>query len=392
MVHAVRLAFLLTLATLAGCDDSNDDTPTGTSKIVVSIKFAEVAEGNSGDTTTLSFALNLNEATTAPVDVTYKTSDGTALAGTDYTAVNAGMVSIPAGDTSATIDIDILGDDRLEDDDTFDVTLLTVSDNAELSIIPYATGTILNDDPIALNDSGITFGSTAAANNANCSGSSIAAQDCSLGRDNTNNDNTDGHAGFSFTKLDNTGAELAAAAASWSCVQDEVTGLIWEVKTNDGALRDRNWRYTYFDSSFADEADTQSDGGADRIWAGPVDDGAGTGQDICGSADSICTTESFVASVNDAGLCGFNDWRLPTREELRTIVTYNAVGAAPAVDSSYFPNMVDAGSEWTSSPVLSTNAGGALVNQRHSLTNNDARFTPTSLDAEAGIRLVRYRD
>ena len=60
-----------------------------------------------------------------------------------------------------------------------------------------------------LNDTGITWGgSYPSGNNAGCTGEEIGAQDCSHGRDFTNNDNSDGHAGFSFTKLDASGLPL----------------------------------------------------------------------------------------------------------------------------------------------------------------------------------------
>ena len=71
----------------------------------------------------------------------------------------------------------------------------------------------------------------------------ISAQDCSHGRDATHNDDWDGHAGFSFTKLDRNGNPLPAAATSWSCVRDNVTGLTWEVKTNDGGIHDKDNTY-----------------------------------------------------------------------------------------------------------------------------------------------------
>ena len=67
----------------------------------------------------------------------------------------------------------------------------------------------------------------------------VTAQDCSHGRDTTHNDNSDGHAGFSYTKLDSNGKPLPDqtvdyATTPWACVKDNVTGLIWEVKTDDG--------------------------------------------------------------------------------------------------------------------------------------------------------------
>jgi len=71
-------------------------------------------------------------------------------------------------------------------------------------------------------------------------------QDASYGRDVTQDNDADGHAGFSFTKLDSDGSVLPANAVNRSCVRDNVTGLVWEVKSNDGGLRDRSWTYSWY--------------------------------------------------------------------------------------------------------------------------------------------------
>ena len=59
---------------------------------------------------------------------------------------------------------------------------------------------------------------------------------------------TDGKLGLSFTKISTLGEEVAASATSWSCVKDNITGLIWEVKTT-GGLQDFMAQYTNLDST-----------------------------------------------------------------------------------------------------------------------------------------------
>lgn len=44
----------------------------------------------------------------------------------------------------------------------------------------------------------------------------------------------------SYTKLDAEGNALPDAAASWSMIKDNVTGLIWENKTDDGSIHDKD--------------------------------------------------------------------------------------------------------------------------------------------------------
>ncbi len=79
-----------------------------------------------------------------------------------------------------------------------------------------------------------------------CPVATYPGQDAEYGRDATHNDNSDGHAGFSFTKLDANGNTLPTTALSWSCVKDNVTGLIWEVKTDDSGLQDMGNIYSWY--------------------------------------------------------------------------------------------------------------------------------------------------
>jgi len=59
---------------------------------------------------------------------------------------------------------------------------------------------------------------------------------------------------MSYTKLDASGNALAASAASWVMVKDNVTGLIWEVKQNKDGVEnysnphDADNTYTWYNS------------------------------------------------------------------------------------------------------------------------------------------------
>jgi hypothetical protein len=168
------------------------------------------------------------------------------------------------------------------------------------------------------NDTGLTTCSNATTNNLPCPVSNFPNQDAQSGRDFTNNDDLDGHAGFSFTKISSTGSSLPASATSWNCVKDNVTGLIWEIKTTDGGLHDQKYTYTWF------EPDSTKNGGS----AGTQNGGTCNG--------SQCDTNAYVGAVNAVGYCGYKDWRMPTTEELFSIVSLERYN--PSVDTSYFPN------------------------------------------------------
>jgi hypothetical protein len=156
-------------------------------------------------------------------------------------------------------------------------------------------------------------------------------QDAEYGRDATHNDPSDGHAGFSFTKIGADGAPLAIQngtwndagseeqGTKWSCVRDNVTGLGWETKTNDGGIHDRDNTYSWYNP------DDNTNGGSAGVPHGGV---------CIGSA---CDTYGVVQAVNQQTLCGASDWRLPTPQELLFIVTNDR--ADPAIDTAYFPNM-----------------------------------------------------
>ena len=118
---------------------TNDDANP---KLVVS--DAAKLEGNSG-TTPLTFTVAMVPVSVSDVTVDYATSDGTAIAGSDYTGTS-GTLTIPAGQASGTIAVSVSGDKTYEPNETL---TLTLSNPAGASIVVgTATGTILNDDRI----------------------------------------------------------------------------------------------------------------------------------------------------------------------------------------------------------------------------------------------------
>lgn len=96
-------------------------------------------------------------------------------------------------------------------------------------------------------------------------------------------------------KLDAQGNELPDSAESWVMVKDNVTGLIWEVKTNDGSIHDKDNEYNWSD------------------------------------ANSV-----FIAGLNAEHFGGFSDWRQPTIKEFLTLVDYEKRDLL--IDENFFPN------------------------------------------------------
>jgi hypothetical protein len=111
----------------------------------VSVGNAQIPEGNSGSSS-LVFPVSLDRASSLAVKVGYATSDGTATAGTDYTA-KTGTLTIPAGSTSGSITVAVKGDTQVEPDETLTLTLSPPTPSATTYLQnATATGTIVNDD------------------------------------------------------------------------------------------------------------------------------------------------------------------------------------------------------------------------------------------------------
>lgn len=124
-------------------------------------------------------------------------------------------------------------------------------------------------------------------------------QDGMLGRDVTAPQANDGAVGFSFELVPNGGG---GTFAKTDCIRDRVTGLIWEGKPTSGQ-RGVNLTYQFT-----------------VVTVQPQD------------------AQAYIQLVNAIALCGFTDWRLPTREELHGIVHYGAAANNPFIELDWFPN------------------------------------------------------
>ena len=110
----------------------------------LAVADAEVQEAANA---TLAFAVTLSRAPSGTVTVDYATSDGTATAGSDYTATS-GTLTFAAGETEKTVSVPVLDDAHDEGSETLTLTLSNPS-GAYLAD-GSATGTINNSDPMPL--------------------------------------------------------------------------------------------------------------------------------------------------------------------------------------------------------------------------------------------------
>jgi hypothetical protein len=165
-----------------------------------------------------------------------------------------------------------------------------------------------------------------------------------------------------FVKIADSGEVLDDNEARWECVEDRGSKLVWEVKKNDGGIRDRDYSYSWF-SEINGEKIGVSNGGR------------------CKGGVS-CDTSSYARAMNEQKLCGYSDWRLPTREELETLVEFTENPKEATINNTYFPEAVPSW-YWTSSENPQREGYAWYVLFRNGIALNDLKERPKH------IRLVR---
>ncbi|CAH9054314.1 hypothetical protein PSECIP111854_01348 [Pseudoalteromonas sp. CIP111854] len=197
--------------------------------------------------------------------------------------------------------------------------------------------TIVQLEPKALGliqDSGLTkcFSDSAQIN---CKDTSYPKQDADIGRDSVASllDKAgQGRAAFDYTKLNEFADELPDDATEFSCVRDNINGLIWEVKlSNTGVIpnthvRDSVNHFTWYLTS--------QEG---SVFAGSI---AGAANSTC-SSDENCGIQAYIDTVNSSNFCGGSNWRLPSYFELLSLIDYGSENSTLLLDTELFANTPD---------------------------------------------------
>lgn len=129
----------------------------------------------------------------------------------------------------------------------------------------------------------------------------------------------------------NENGETLPPGTPGPCALDQFTGLVWEVKLEEPGLRSRDNTYTWFDPD--------EEAGGELDYRGTADGGECTG--------SACDTAAYVSAVNELGLCGYRDWRMPSRDELGSISDPRKTRTPPTINLEYFPH-TRSGEYWSS--------------------------------------------
>ena len=123
--------------------------PTAPSVSVAGVTAAEPTSG----TAQAGFTVTLSKASTTPVTVRYATTNGTATAGSDFTATT-GTLTFAPGVVSQQINVPILADTAVEPSETFTVTL----SNPSGATITTATATPIDTMMISIAAMAATLG------------------------------------------------------------------------------------------------------------------------------------------------------------------------------------------------------------------------------------------
>ena len=155
-----------------------------------------------------------------------------------------------------------------------------------------------------------------------------------------------------YTKLDASGNKLPSSARSWACVLDNRSGLIWEVKTDDGGAHDKDNKYRWGGKGVSDVALKWVENSPGNKYLESRWNGGG---------DRYDDWNKLITAANSERLCGFSDWRVPDLYQLASLVrcrggSYKNLDKGcsgsyqrPTIDTDYFPN-AKSSPYWSASP------------------------------------------
>lgn len=146
----------------------------------------------------------------------------------------------------------------------------------------------------------------------------------------------------------------AGTGAAANCITDKLTGLMWPKNGIIGFSDGLN-----FDTAVATPDLNNTDPTKNKIkWV---------------NSSNTAVIFTAIANLNTKTLCGYSDWRLPNKVELKSLVNYGAANpanwlmygsgtvGAPACDGACFSN-VQAYYYWSSTTYASDTGGAWVVN------------------------------
>jgi hypothetical protein len=287
-----------------------------------SVRFTMTLASAIGSAATMNIATaSIGAATTDPADGFARSGSACDTEGTVDFVAPSSTLTVPAGSSVVTLDVKTCANKAVEANERF---ALDVTWNGRSQRVE---GLIVNSFPGGLNDTGATACLNSAGALVDCKATDLPGQqDGTTGRDALalTASAADGRVGFSYSRYPSTG-----------CITDVVTGLTWSDTVQNAAT-----------------------------WG---------------------IAQTLPAAANTAVRCGFNDWRIPTTQELLGLVDAGAAPSTPMMDSSVFT--ASAVDHWSADSLTSDTNQGWLVSFSAGLSATKPKNNPFG-DAMV-TRLVR---
>lgn len=120
-----------------------DDDGAG-ANLSVFVSSPVIVEGDNGSQQAV-FTIDLSQPSGSSITLAYATADGSAQAGSDYTATS-GNVTFAPGQTSATVSVPVSGDGSIEPSEFFHLNVTPTGDIADGGLGASGMATVLDDD------------------------------------------------------------------------------------------------------------------------------------------------------------------------------------------------------------------------------------------------------
>lgn len=358
----------------------NDPEP----EVVFDIPQQIVSEKTGGIEIGLSLTSITEKVVTVPIDFT-----GTANEEQDFEKHFSDTIEFAPLQDKQTLALTVIDDAIPEGGESLTLTLGDITNSASGELDSH---TVIISGQVGLNDTGVLLYSDSVNLDYQETPDGFPGQDAASGRDVTVNNPVDGFAGFAFEYLDADGNVIGegsrdeATAEGAVCVRDRTTNLTWEIKQeqhvdlitgtenisnafSEGASiynvkfgeehsywRSVNYQYFWYSLDEANNAGVVGTQGGNLPNTLPISStcayqsseldklNLGEGERLpqgLGDGRGVvrCNTSDYLREMQRASLCGFTDWRLPTLNEMKSVVVYETQTAINGEEVSVIPSM-----------------------------------------------------
>ncbi|WNO10012.1 DUF1566 domain-containing protein [Teredinibacter sp. KSP-S5-2] len=168
-----------------------------------------------------------------------------------------------------------------------------------------------------------------------------------------------------WQKISQDGMPVHHKMGPWACVLDKKTGLLWEVKSWQEQRQYYKATYSWFAKPQIVNGKTVEDF--------PVMGKQNSGSCHVGRNIYPCDTSNLIEHVRQTNLCGVAKWRIPTLQELSSLLYEKAHPGQAKVNKYLFPRTART-PYWTSEIIQHKNYAGSNDNNNNSPDQSSSQF------------------